>query len=83
MNIFRTHIVKMNNLLNMAHQYAKMKRIKAQKLMEKGLEEENNRLQELKRRLKEEFGKCLWEKHNKDKEEKELLKIYIGGIKNK
>ena len=40
-----------------------MRRIKtSQKLMEKGLEEENNRLQELKRRLKEEFGKCLWEK---------------------
>ena len=64
MIIFRTHIVKMNNLLNMkAHQYAlKMRRIASQKLMEKGLEEENNRLQELKRRLKEEFGKCLWEK---------------------
>ena len=39
-----------------------MKRIKAQKLLEKGLEEEQTRLLELKRRLAEEFGKCLWEK---------------------
>ena len=45
-----------------AHQYAKMKRIKAHKLEEKGLEEEHMRLNELKKRLKEEFGKCLWEK---------------------
>ena len=45
-----------------AHQHAKMKRIKAQKLMEKGIEEENSRLMELKRRLKDEFGKCLWDK---------------------
>jgi hypothetical protein len=30
--------------------------------MEKGLEEELTRLSELKKRLKEEFGKCLWEK---------------------
>ena len=35
--------------------------------MEKGLEEENNRLQELKRRLKEEFGKCLWEKQQRQR----------------
>ena len=45
-----------------AHQYAKMKRIKAQKLEEKALEEENSRLLELKKRIKEEFGKCLWDK---------------------
>ena len=45
-----------------AHQYAKMKKIKADKLREKGLEEELTRLGELRRRLKEEFGKCLWEK---------------------
>jgi hypothetical protein len=45
-----------------AHQHAKMKRIKAHKLEEKGLEEEHMRLNELKKRLKEEFGKCLWEK---------------------
>ena len=47
---------------NEAHQHAKMKRIKAHKLEEKALEEEHMRLNELKRRLKEEFGKCLWEK---------------------
>lgn len=47
---------------NEAHQHAKMKRIKAHKLEEKALEEEHMRLNELKKRLKEEFGKCLWEK---------------------
>jgi hypothetical protein len=45
-----------------AHQHAKMKRIKAQKLMEKGLEEEQSRLLELKKELELEFGKCLWDK---------------------
>jgi len=45
-----------------AHEYAKMRRIASQKLMEKGLEEEQTRLNELKRLLKEEFGKCLWDK---------------------
>lgn len=45
-----------------AHQYAKMRRIASQKLMEKGLEEEQTRLVELRRLLTEEFGKDLWEK---------------------
>tara|TARA_B100000902_G_scaffold32924_1_gene39414 strand:- start:7743 stop:8210 length:468 start_codon:yes stop_codon:yes gene_type:complete len=45
-----------------AHEYAKMRRIASQKLMEKGIEEEETRLNELKRLLKEEFGKCLWDK---------------------
>jgi len=45
-----------------AHQYAKMKRIKAQKLMEKGIEEEQSRLHQLREELKLEFGKDLWEK---------------------
>lgn len=45
-----------------AHQHAKMRRIASQKLMDKGLEEEETRLMELKRLLKEEFGKCLWDK---------------------
>ena len=45
-----------------AHEYAKMKRIKAQKLMEKGVEEEKSRLHELKNQLELEFGKDLWEK---------------------
>lgn len=45
-----------------AHEYARMKRIKAQKLMEKGVEEEQVRLQKLKTELAYEFGKCLWDK---------------------
>ena len=45
-----------------AHEYAKIKRIKAQKLMEKGIEEEQSRLHELKNELTLEFGKDLWEK---------------------
>ena len=45
-----------------AHQFAKMKRIKAQKLMEKGLEEEQIRLRQLRLELESEFGKDLWEK---------------------
>lgn len=45
-----------------AHQYAKMRRIASQKLMEKGLEEEQTRLVELRRLLKEEFGQDLWDK---------------------
>ena len=45
-----------------AHEYAKMKRIKSQKLMEKGVEEEQTRLHELKTELNLEFGKDLWEK---------------------
>ena len=45
-----------------AHQYAKMRRIASQKLMEKGLEEEANRLSELRKQLTEEFGKDLWDK---------------------
>jgi hypothetical protein len=45
-----------------AHQYAKMKRIKAQKLMEKGMDEEQTRLHQLRKELESEFGKCLWDK---------------------
>ena len=45
-----------------AHQHAKLRRVASQKLMEKGLEEEQTRLVELRKQLKEEFGKCLWEK---------------------
>jgi hypothetical protein len=44
-----------------AHEYAKMKRIKANKLMEKGVEEEQTRLHELKNQLELEFGKDLWD----------------------
>jgi len=42
-----SHISDENDKKVEAHQYAKMKRIKAQKLMEKGLEEELTRLKEL------------------------------------
>ena len=45
-----------------AHQYAKMKRIKAMKLEEKGLEEEEARLVQLRKELELEFGKDLWDK---------------------
>ena len=45
-----------------AHEFAKMKRIKAQKLMEKGVEEEQTRLNQLKTELEIEFGKDLWDK---------------------
>jgi hypothetical protein len=44
-----------------AHQYAKMKRIKAQKLMEVGINEENQRLTQLKKELANEFRADLWE----------------------
>ena len=60
--IQNSHIKDEFSIKHEAHQHAKMKRIKAQKLMEKGLEEEQSRLHELKRRLTEEFGKDLWEK---------------------
>ena len=60
--IKNSHIKDEFSIKHEAHQHAKMKRIKAQKLMEKGLEEEQSRLHELKRRLTEEFGKDLWEK---------------------
>jgi len=55
-------LADMNDRRVEAHQHAKMKRIKSQKLMEKGLEEEQTRLNELKTGLEEEFGKCLWDK---------------------
>lgn len=56
-----SHISDENDKKVEAHQYAKMKRIKAQKLMEKGLEEELTRLKELRSELTREFGKDLWE----------------------
>ena len=45
-----------------AHQHAKMKRIKAQKLMEVGINEEQLRLRELRKLLEYEFGEDLWER---------------------
>ena len=52
----------MNDKRVEAHQFARMKRIKANKLMEKGVEEEQSRLYELKTELQLEFGKDLWDK---------------------
>ena len=60
--IQNSHSKDEHSINHEAHQHAKMKRIKAQKLMEKGLEEEQTRLKELKDELKKEFGKCLWDK---------------------
>lgn len=60
--IDNSHSTNKNELQTEAHQYAKMKRIKAQKLLEKGLEEEQTRLHQLRTRLTEEFGKDLWKK---------------------
>ena len=45
-----------------AHQYAKLRRVASQKLMEKGLEEEQLRLHQLRKELEAEFGKDLWDK---------------------
>jgi len=45
-----------------AHQHAKLRRVASQKLMEKGLEEEMVRLNQLRKELTEEFGKDLWNK---------------------
>jgi hypothetical protein len=60
--IQNSHSNDEHSIKHEAHQHAKMKRIKSQKLMEKGLEEEQTRLHELRRRLTEEFGKDLWDK---------------------
>ena len=45
-----------------AHQYAKMKNVRALKLDEKADEEEQARLYQLKKELEAEFGKDLWDK---------------------
>jgi len=45
-----------------AHQHAKLRRVASQKLMEKGLEEEETRLGQLRKELTAEFGKDLWDK---------------------
>ena len=44
-----------------AHQHAKMKRVKAHKLKEKGHEEDLTRLIQLQKELTAEFGQDLWE----------------------
>ena len=58
----------------------KMKKIIEEKLLEKGLEEELTRLNELRLRLKE-FGKDLWEKSLED--EKRTTEDLYFGTKNK
>ena len=55
-------IVDINDRKVEAHECAKMKRIKQNKLREVGIEEEQNRLHQLRKELTEEFGKDLWEK---------------------
>jgi len=58
----KSHLSDINDRKVEAHEYAKMKRIKSQKLMEKGIEEEQSRLHQLREELKLEFGKDLWNK---------------------
>jgi len=58
----KSHLSDINDRKVEAHEYAKMKRIKSQKLMEKGIEEEQSRLHQLREELKLEFGKDLWDK---------------------
>lgn len=55
-------IKNINDKKHEAHQHAKMKRIKAMKLEEKGWEEEQTRLAQLRKELESEFGKDLWDK---------------------
>jgi len=61
-------ISDINDRKTEAHQHAKMKRIKANKLMEVGVVEEQSRLHQLKKELTAEFGKDLWDKaHEKQR----------------
>ena len=57
-----SHLNDINDKKHEAHQVAKMKRIKANKLMEVGIKEEELRLHQLRIELEAEFGKDLWEK---------------------
>ena len=59
-----------HDLKNEAHQYAKMKNVKALKLDEKAHEEEMTRLYQLRKELTLEFGEDLWE---------ESMEANIGG----
>ena len=72
------------DLKHEAHQYAKMKNVKALKLDEKAHEEEAVRLNQLKKELTLEFGQDLWEEGMEENLSGEvLLKICIGGTKRK
>ena len=51
-----------NNKRVEAHEYAKLRRIASQKLMEKGLEEEHTRLHEVRKQLEIEFVVDLWDR---------------------
>ena len=57
-----SQIQDINSKMVEAHQHAKLRRVASQKLMEKGLEEEETRLNQLRKELTEEFGKDLWDK---------------------
>ena len=58
----KSHINDEFDLKHEAHQYAKMKNVRALKLDEKADEEENARLNQLRKELTLEFGKDLWDK---------------------
>ena len=68
--IQKSQINDVNDLKNEAHQYAKMKNVKALKLDEKAHEEEQVRLYQLRKELTLEFGQDLWE---------ESMEANIGG----
>ena len=59
-----SHLKNIHYKKHEAHQVAKMKRIKAHKLMEVGIVEEQSRLYQLRKELTAEFGKDLWDKAN-------------------
>ena len=60
--VSKSHISNDLELKHEAHQYAKMKNVRALKLDEKADEEEQARLYQLKKELEAEFGKDLWDK---------------------
>jgi len=68
--IQKSHISDVNDLKSEAHQYAKMKNVRALKLDEKADEEEQTRLYQLRKELTLEFGQDLWE---------ESMNTTIGG----
>lgn len=60
-----SNISDLNDRKVEAHQYAKMKNVKVLKLKEKGDEEENIKLNQLRKELTSEFGKDLWDEAHK------------------
>ena len=64
----KSMIQDINSKMVEAHQHTKLRRVASQKLMEKGLIEEQVRLSQLRKELREEFGKDLWDKaHEKQR----------------